>query len=68
MTIDDSKEFSIKDLPIHVARELQKYVRSKLTINIPKPKPVIERPIFPTTELNKPKIPQLRSDYIPIRP
>jgi hypothetical protein len=39
MTIDDSKEFSIKELPLHVARELQKYVKSKLSISAPKPKP-----------------------------
>ncbi len=68
MTIDDSKEFSIKELPLHVARELQKYVKSKLSISAPKPKPQIERPVFPTLEATKPKAPILRPDYIPIRP
>jgi hypothetical protein len=68
MTIDDSKEFSIKDLPLHVARELQKYVKSKLVVNLPKPKPQIERPAFPTLEPAKPKAPLLKPDYIPIRP
>lgn len=66
MTIEDSKEFSIKDLPLHVARELQKYVKTKLISNIPKPKPFLERPSFPSMEVNnRPKTPLLRADYIP---
>ena len=68
MTIDDSKEFSIRELPSHVARELQKYVRSRLAVNAPKPRPSSERPAFPTLEAAKPKVPLLRPDYVQIKP
>ena len=44
---NEKKEFSIKTLPISVARELQKFVKSKTFLIANKPKASVDKPIFP---------------------